>query len=120
MGSPLGGLGHAQPIAGCLFGSILYLNVLQVGQAGAKISLPAPVAQRIERGSPKAEVGGSTPSWGAETCNAIATYVLLNSGIIKASDAWVPPSPRRPMLLSNFLVITIVYCNIVIFCNVIV
>src|SRR5690606_13898843 len=25
----------------------------------------APVAQRTARGSPKAEVGGSTPSWGA-------------------------------------------------------
>ena len=31
------------------------------------LSNDAPVAQRIERGSPKAEVVGSTPAWGARS-----------------------------------------------------
>ena len=39
-------------------------------RGGDIILLNAPVAQRTERGSPKAEVVGSTPAWGASqmTC----------------------------------------------------
>ena len=59
----------------------------------------APVAQRIERGSPKAVVVGSTPAWGAhdarpELCyiaardDCILIYKFINLRSIEIRTAW--------------------------------
>ncbi len=43
----------------------------------AIISAKAPVAQWIERSSPKAEVVGSTPAWGTLSCLTINFFTLV-------------------------------------------
>ena len=48
-----------------------------VGDAIMQVEI-APVAQRIEQSSPKALVGGSTPSWGTIPFLQICNFMGLN------------------------------------------